>query len=171
MKKLAVAAVLLPFAVWAGDKFKPLDVKTGLWESTTTTTSVGQIPLPEDLLSKLSPEQRARYEARVKANSGEKTRTFTNKSCLTKEKLDRGTIFDNKECTQTVLDSSASKLQLRVACQGEGMKTEGSLIIETLGSESVKGSGTMAMVSGGHTMNSKTSMTAKWLGSSCGDVK
>src|SRR5882724_1490051 len=56
-------------AVWAGGKFQPLDVKTGLWETTTTNTHSGEMPLPAELLDRLTPEQRARMEARMKANS------------------------------------------------------------------------------------------------------
>ena len=172
MKKLALASILITATLWAADKFQPLNVRTGLWESTMTTTATGQTRVPDDLLSRLSPEQRARYEARVRANSGQRSRTFTNKSCLTKEKLQSGTLFEGeRHCTETVLNSSASKLQLRVECESQGMKTQGTLLLEAIGTENVKGSGSMALTSSGHTMNSNTSLSAKWLGPSCGDVK
>ena len=81
MKKVAIAVMLFSSAAWAQAKFQPLNVKTGLWESTSTSTTVGQMPVPADLLAKLSPEQRAKFEARMKANSAPKTRTFTKKNC------------------------------------------------------------------------------------------
>ena len=172
MKKIAISVVLMCVGLFGAEKFTPLNVKTGLWESTTTTTMSGQLPLSDELLSKLTPEQRARFEARLKANSPDKTHTFTNRNCLTKEKLERGLFGPNeKECTETVLNSSSSKLEVKLACQSEGMKSEGTMLIEALGSESAKGSGNMTVTGGGHTMNSKTSFSAKWLGPSCGNVK
>ena len=172
MKRLALAILFLTATLWAADKTQTLNVKTGLWESTITTTAAGHIALPDDLLSRLSPEQRARYEARVKANSGERTRTHTDKSCVTKEKLQSGNLFEaDEQCTQTILNSSGSKLQLRVECESERMKSNGTLLLEAIGTENVKGSGTMEMTSSGHKMNSKTSLTAKWVGPSCGELK
>ena len=173
MRKSLIAIVLLSSPIWAADSFQPLNVKTGLWESTSTVTVNGQIGLPEDMLSKLTPEQRARYEARMQANAGGRTTTHTNQSCLTPEKLNHGTLFDDKEmgCRQTVLNSNSSKLELHVVCQNNDMSAQGTLQIEALNSESVKGSGTMSITSQSHTMNSKTSLTAKWVGASCGSVQ
>jgi uncharacterized protein DUF3617 len=172
VKKILTSVVLMCAGVWAAERFTPLNVKTGLWESTTTTTMNGQLPLSDELLAKLTPEQRARFEARLKANSPDKTRTFTTRNCMTKEKLERGLFGPNeKECTETVLNSTSSKLEVRLTCQSEGMKSEGTMLIEALGSESAKGSGNMTVNGGGHTMTSKTSFSAKWLGPSCGNVK
>jgi hypothetical protein len=173
MKNIGIAVILLAMAVLAADKFQPLNIKTGLWEATTTVTMAGQSSLPDELLSKLTPEQRARYESRLKANSGDKARTFTRKNCLTEEKLQRGSIFkqDQQNCTEKVLNSTSNNLQLQVACQGEGVKSEGTISIEALGAETLKGAGGMAVTSGAQTRTSKTSFTAKWLGPSCGEIK
>jgi Protein of unknown function (DUF3617) len=165
--------LLSSVAVWAGDKVQPLNVKVGLWETTMTATTSGAMPIPPEVLSRLTPEQRARMEERMKANSTGKTRTNTYKNCLTKEKLEKGPLFgeEQKECTQTVVTSTSSKTEVRVACENENMKSSGTIQVEALSPENVKGSGQMSVSGGGHTMNSNTTFTAKWIGPVCGDVK
>lgn len=69
MKNIAMTILLASTLAFGQSKFQPLNVKTGLWESTTTSTTSGQMPLPSDMLAKLSPDQRARIEARMNANS------------------------------------------------------------------------------------------------------
>ena len=36
--------LLAASTTWAADKFQPLNVKAGLWESTTATTMSGEMP-------------------------------------------------------------------------------------------------------------------------------
>jgi hypothetical protein len=54
--------LLLSLTVMAADKIQPLNVKLGLWETTHTTTTSGQMPIPPEMLAKLTPEQRAKME-------------------------------------------------------------------------------------------------------------
>ena len=164
---------LLPIASYAGDKIQPLNVKTGLWETTMTTRMSGEIPLPAELMSKLTPEQRAAMAARMKANSGEKTSTSTSKSCLTKEQLEKGLAFEqkDKECTQTVVTSNGNKMEMRLECDIETVKMSGIIHVEALSPESMTGSGQTTATGGGHTMNGNIRFSAKWLGPACGSVK
>ena len=173
MRNIYVGVILMSaLAVWAADKVQPLNVKVGLWEVTTTTTTSGQMPIPAELLARLTPEQRARMEERMKANSAEKTRTITHKQCMTKEKLAKESAFgqDDRRCTRTVVSSSESKVELKMQCGVEGMKGEGTGVVEALNSESVKSSVHIVAIGGGHTMNSNSSSTAKWIGPVCGTV-
>ena len=60
-------------ALWAvgalaDDKMVPLDVKVGQWEMTHTTVMKGVPPIPAEMLAKMSPEVRARYEAMSPTN-------------------------------------------------------------------------------------------------------
>ncbi len=165
--------LLLSVPLWAGNTIQPLNVKVGLWETTTTTTMSGAVPIPDELLSKLTPEQRARVEERMKASSGEKSTTNTYKSCITKEKLEKGSDWgnkDDKECTQTVITSTSSKAEVHMACNISGGKGEGTIKMEALSPESVKGSGQMTINGGGHTMSSNSTFTSKWIGPACGNV-
>lgn len=171
MKNILIGVMLFSSAAWAQGKFQPLNVKTGLWESTTTSTTSGQMPIPAELLAKLSPEQRAKVEARMQANSAPKTRTFTTKGCETKEKLAEQPFNDQKECKQTVLTSTGSRAEIKVSCEIGDVRSTGTMNIEALSPEAVKGSGQMTSDGGGHTMKINTNFSAKWLGASCGDVK
>jgi hypothetical protein len=158
----------------AQNKIQPLNVKTGLWESTVTFTRSGARPLPADLLQRLSPEQRARMEERLKASSGGNAQTHTNKSCLTKEKLENGYELGfgkDENCTQTVVTSTSSKAEVHFICQHEKVNYSGIIRAEALSSENVKGSGDTTASDGEHTMNGTSTFTSKWLGSDCGDVK
>ena len=118
---LAGLVMLSSVAVWAADKLQPLNVKTGLWETTTTRITSGEIPIPAEMLARLTPEQRARMEARMKANSAEKTKTNTSKSCMTKEKLEKAPFSDEqKECTRTIVTSTSSKAEVRFTWRPSG---------------------------------------------------
>jgi hypothetical protein len=169
--KRIVIAVMLSSVAWAQAKFQPLNVKTGLWESTITSTTSGQMPIPAEMLAKLSPEQRAKFEARMKQNSTPKTRTYTNRDCETKEKLAEQPFNSAKECKQTITASTSTKAEVKMICEFGDVKTSGIMRIDVLSPENVKGSGQMTSNGGGHSMTVDTSFSAKWLGPSCGDVK
>jgi hypothetical protein len=171
VKRTVMAMLLFSSAAWAQNKFQPLNVKTGLWESTVTSTRTGQVPIPAELLSRLSPEQRAKFEARMKANSAPKATTVTKKDCETKEKLAEQPFNNQKECKQTIVTSSNTKVEIKVSCEFGDIKANGTMQVEALTPESVKGSGQMASNGGGQSMSMNTSFTAKWLGPTCGSVE
>jgi hypothetical protein len=152
----------------AAIKFQPLDVKPGLWETTITVQRVGQMPISPEMLAKLSPEQRARIEARMKASSGASSSTYTDRNCVTKEDLADGNFGQSKgECTQTLTNSSSSKASGTATCNVEGMEVKGSLEIEAVDQEHIKGS-THGMASGaGNTRTVDTTFVSTWLGANC----
>jgi hypothetical protein len=154
---------------------KPLlDVKLGLWEATTNSETQGVPPIDT---SSMTPEQRARIEALLQAQRarGSSPSTRTSKSCLTKEKLEKGFLDDpareRSECKQTVLSSSPAQMHLKVECNADGRGMTGDFNFVALSRESVKGEMMMTIGVGGRGMTSKTTMTAKWLGADCGDTK
>jgi hypothetical protein len=170
MRKLFCGLMLvISMGLSAGNKPQPLNVKVGLGEVKQSVTTSGEMPIPPDTLAKMTPEQRARLEARMKANAGGKTTTTTHKSCLTKEQLEKDPTFsENPNCSWTVLTSNGSKVEARGVCVDNGMKSRVNLQVESLNTESVKGTG-QAVVSGGdHTMNVNLAFTSKWLGPTCG---
>lgn len=157
----------------AGIKLQPMNVKPGLWESTLNMTVIGAMPVPAEVLDRLTPEQRARMEARMKANSNGHTNTETHKSCVTKEELENQKLpFGGRnECTTTILSSTSTSAKAKISCDTQGMTGGGTYEVEALDSEHVKGTSHATMTGNGHTMNVDGSFTSKWLGSSCGDVK
>jgi len=111
-------------------------------------------------------------EARMKANSAEKTKTNTSKSCMTKEKLEKAPFSDEqKDCTRTIVTSTSNKAEVRFTCEKADTMVNGTINIEALDPENVKGSGNTTMTGGGHTMNTSGAFTSKWLGTDCGAVK
>ncbi len=169
MKKLMIAIAFGGASLWAADHFQPLNVKTGLWENTVSITSNGQIPVSSDMLAKLTPEQRARVEARMNAQSGPRTRTRTNQDCLTSEDLDRGRLFKNeeKDCTEKILESSSTHLELQVDCRHDTLISKTLLSLQALSPELVKGTVTTTVSSEGHSMTSKNDLSAHWISASC----
>lgn len=171
MKRIVIATLLCSSAAWAQNKFQPLNVKTGLWESSVTSTRSGQVPIPAELLARLTPEQRAKFEARMKASSAAKATTITKKDCETKEKLADQPFNNQKECKQTIVTSTSTKAEIKVSCDFGDVKANGTMQVEALSPENVKGSGQMTSNGGGNSMSMNTSFSAKWLGPSCGSVE
>lgn len=157
----------------SGAKLQPLNVKPGLWESTRTIKRAGQLPIPAEMLNQLTPEQRARMEERMKANSAARTTTITEKHCLTKEDLerDRLKLAEAKECTTTVLRSTTATVNAKFECDQDGMHATGTLELVAADPEHVNGSYRSTANADGHTMNVEGTWTSKWLGPSCGHVR
>jgi len=149
----------------------PLDIKPGLWESTMNHQMSGVPPIPDDVLAKMTPEQRARVEAAMKAH-GAKGPTVT-KYCLTPEMI-RKSFFANSApsegCSNSVVSSSARGVQLHVDCGHGEQKSVGDMQIQALDSEHVKGDGHFKSSSGSRSMDINVSFTSKWLGSDCGST-
>ena len=176
MKKVLFFAisVVYPLASWGADDFKPMDVKTGLWESTVTNQMSGQLPIPPEALARLTPEQRAQLEQAMKARESRGPKTTTNKSCITKDQLNKPITFDQDKknnCTSTLLHSSSSEQDVRMECSESGVQANVMLHIQAVNSENVKGTVQLTANGGGNKMNSQSSFSAKWVSSDCGSVK
>jgi len=140
-----------------------LNVKTGEWESTITVQTAGQLPIPQEALDKMTPQQRAKIDAAIKAQGGQ-PRTTVSKSCVRKEDLDKpfSNIAQRESCKSTVLTSTATRQELRL-----GGKQSGTLKLEAVDSGDVKGTMQMVASNGGRTLNANTNFSAKWLGPRC----
>jgi len=172
--KLLIALILTSSVVLcAADKYQPLDVKTGLWEVITTVSTSGQMPISSDLLEQMTPEQRARLEQRMNGKSLQPSKPIVSKHCLTQEQLDKGASFadDRKSCQHTLVSSTRSKTEVRMNCVENDMKFEATLQFEAVDSENVKGQTQSTATGNGRTMNSTSTLTAKWLGPACGTTK
>jgi hypothetical protein len=163
----------LSVATQGADNAQSLNVKTGLWEVTTTVKTSEEMPIPAGLLEKLTPGQRARVEERMKARKSEPGETTIEKQCLTRKHLDDGIPFgrDRKSCARTVLTSTSSNVDMHVECLGKGIKSSGILQIEALSSENVKGSMRLSTTGGDNATNSTSTFTAKWIGPFCSSTK
>ena len=153
-------------------KLQALNVKPGLWKTTLTRTKAGELPLPAEMLNRLTPEQRARLEERMRANSGNSNST-TYESCLTKQDLDNPDFTDKRQCTWKTLQSTSTKVKGSASCyyRDSGMKLTGSGEFVAVDQEHVRGTMHMSVTGRGNTMNTNTVFTSKWLKASCGNVK
>ncbi|HUJ51869.1 MAG TPA: DUF3617 domain-containing protein [Bryobacteraceae bacterium] len=145
-----------------------LNVKPGQWEATMTSQMTGLPPIPQEVLDKLTPEQRQMMEQRMKGS--QTPRTQISKSCITKEQIEKGfNVGDNDQaCARTIVSSSSSKQEIKIECSNGNNKSTGTVRIEASSSESVKGSIQMTMTTGGgRSMNMSNTFTAKWLGPVC----
>ena len=100
----------------------PLNVRVGLWRMTYTTEHSGPTTAPliaPELLAKMSPEQRARTEARLKARAIQGAQVETRQYCVTEERLKKAA-FDVPEtaaaCPRTLLISTPKVQQFRDEC-------------------------------------------------------
>lgn len=172
LNALLALILLCASSAWAADKVN-LNVKLGLWEVTTTSTMSGMPPIPADALAKLSPEQRAQFEQSMKGTMSGTPKTSTRKSCETKEKFDKQTMFNDKDksCTHTILTSTSTTLETRMHCSMEGTTSDGTMRIDAITPENVKGAVDMNTAGSGQNMKMKMNFTARWLGADCGSVK
>ena len=151
----------------------PLNIKPGLWETTINSNVDGGLPIPAGMLERLSPEQRARFEERMKANSAAHTRTTTHTKCVTREDIEKQKLdfASSKECTPTVITSTSTAANGKLSCESEGMKSTATFDVEARDQEHLKGSSHGSIAGSGQTMKIDSAFTSKWLGSSCGNVK
>jgi len=169
MRNLIILLTLGVFPACAIAQYHPLNVKTGQWQTTVLVNSGGSLALSSGQMAKLTPEQRARVESAMKQASKPKTTTHTNQDCLTQDELNKGTPFKSgdKQCTQKVLNSTSSTLNVEQDCAEESMTTKTIMLIEAISPEIVKGTGTVTATSEGHTFASNITFTSQWLSSTC----
>jgi len=153
-------------------KLQPLKVKPGLWESRTTINRTGELPIPASALERLTPQQRGRLEARMKANSGQ-SKTTTHKSCLKKEDLDHPNFTDKQQCTWTTLESTGTRFKGTATCDYRemGAKLSGTGEFIAVDEEHIKGTIHLIATGNSRKMVTDGTLTSKWLGSSCGNAK
>lgn len=171
-KSLFAFVILASSTLWAADKLQPLDIKLGLWETTSTSNMSGAPPIPSDVLAKMTPEQRARFEQMIQAHTGAPT-TRTHKYCVTKEKLERDLSFGEEKgkCSHDIVASSSSVADVKFHCAENDVTTNGTAKFQAVNSENVKGTVHAVTSGNGHTMTVDLTLTSRYLGPACGDVK
>jgi hypothetical protein len=150
-----------------------LDVKTGLWEITSTGTTTGAPPIPPEALAKMTPEQRAKMESAMQSAIGRNNQPHVSKSCITQKQLEKAPNFaeqHDKSCKQTIVTRTSSVVETRVECSG-AQKMSGTFRFQAVSREAIRGEVSMGLSNGGNTMTSKHMLDGKWLGADCGNVK
>jgi hypothetical protein len=176
-KMILFGAVLLWAAILlAAGTFQPLNVKTGLWQVTGTSTAGGLTAIPPDMqarMAQMPPEQRAKMEAMIKSRFGGTPQTTTYKKCVTAKDLNTNPWVNgpDEKCTWTVLTSTGSEMEVRgSACEAgkdQGMKTDLNIKLHVVDSENVRASLQGTSTGNGQTVNINGTFTGKWIGASC----
>ena len=150
----------------------PLNVRLGLWESTTTTESSGMPPIDT---SSVPPEQRARIEAMLKKRQAQGPRTLVFKTCLTKEKLERDPFANSAQrgesCSTHMISQSSTHWQGKTVCTGNGRQREVTINYSALSRERVKGTIRVRLSGAGREMEIHGTIAGKWLGPDCGKLR
>ena len=169
----AYAALSLVAVALAADYVKP-DIKPGLWEVTHVPQVSGQMPIPEDQLAKMTPEQRARVEAAIQASMSNAQKPRVSRECMTPEKIARGFDLgkhDDASCTRKVITSSSTELKLHDECSKPNGKSVTDVHFQVSGGVKMTGTVNVVMSSGTQSMTINNTLTGKWLGADCGNVK
>ncbi len=160
--------------VQAAQLTKP-NIKPGLWEVTTNPKMSGEMPIPEEQLAKMTPEQRARLEAAMKAGMGNGNKPRVYKECMTPEKIARGFEMDRgadeASCKRNIVSSSATELTLHDECNNPKRKSVTDVHFEIKGGTQMTGKIDVVITSSGKTMTVDSTVQGKWLSASCGAVK
>jgi hypothetical protein len=145
---------------------EPLDVKLSLWETTSTTDFSG-MPVPDEVIKNMPPDRRARFETAMKAHQANGPKSHTEKTCLTKEDLNRPFVKnDDKNCKNTIVSATRTHAEYKFACAGPEAH-RGVMHIEVLSRESVKI--TVKMNTGNGSVTKET--TSKWVAADCDKVR
>jgi len=167
MTKHVLAVLILAAGASLAADLTPLNLKPGLWETTTVQERSGMPSIPPERLAAMPPEARARIEAMTAS----KPAGTTTQSCRLDKDLRPFTNDTNKSCTTTIVTSTGSKQEVKLECSMSGNTGTGRATVEAKDSEHVNGLVTMHMGANGRTMDMKITITAKWLSSDCGNVK
>ena len=173
MRLIAILAILtLSIAVLAVDKVQSLHIKSGLWQVTTTRPTNSDLPIPDGLLEKLTPEQRERLEKRMKAQSSAPEKTTVTDQCVTAEHLKKGVPFGpiQTSCSRVGSTSTAGLLEMQMKCTDHNVTSEGVLRIEVVDSKKVKGAWRLHEP-GSRLKESVAFFTAKWMKATCTDKR
>jgi len=155
MLKRIVALVLTGTAIAAAvaATFHPLNVKTGLWQLTVTTTWTG---LPPPLNAQMA-----------------NTRTHSYQTCVRPRDLSTNPWSEGsgQNCKWTVVRSTDTDMEVRgTSCDignEYGMSSEIHGRIHVLDSENGTGSFDITMTGNGQTVTGHAAYTGKWVGASC----
>jgi hypothetical protein len=144
-----------------------LNVKPGLWETTTVTSSTGMPALPKEMMDQLPPAQKAQMESAMKQMGIGAPSTRTDTSCVTAEDLKKGTFAAAQEnqppgCKFEEIQSTAKHQEMAMSCNGQ-MQATGRMVVDAVDSGNVRGQ--MDIKSAMVTMNIK--FTSRWLSAAC----
>jgi hypothetical protein len=170
MKRAVALIVASVVAIPALASAASLNIKPGLWEVHSTVKRSGAPPIPDSVMAKLTPDQRTKLEAALKAQASKPPKETVTKSCITEKDLEKPIPLDpggkNKDCKSTLVKSSHTMQMVHVECTGQ-QNVKGDWKFEAVDSKSMIGSMDMKVSAGSRTMTVNGKFEGKWLQASC----
>lgn len=169
LQAVPALALLAVSGLLARQTVTPLNIQTGLWQTTLNQTNHGSLGLPPEVAAQLSPMQRARAVAMLKAITPPPSRTYT--SCVTQKDLSQDPFPDkshqnNTQCKETVLSSSSSAAKVHEVCTGE-VEVDATISYQASDPQHVAGTGHAVIAVGGQQMTTEGTLTSHWVGATC----
>jgi hypothetical protein len=166
LKVVVMVAGCAPLGAFSADR---LNIKTGLWEIKSILQTSGVLPLPKALLDTLTPEQRAKMAADMKAEAAKGPSSETTRECITDKDLEQPFSSANtKECRQSVVSTSRTAQEVRIVCDGE-VKGGGVMKVNSPTPETMTGSIDLKVGQGADAFSMNGKLIGRWLGADCGD--
>jgi hypothetical protein len=168
---VTVAGTPASAPAWAAGASEPLDIKPGIWEITLTVRTTGRPPMPPEAVAKLTPEERARIDAKAREKAAAGPRTTVKRSCLDEKELRQPLTLTfggaGPGCRQTVTSASRTRQEIRVDCGKGAPHGGGTVRIEATDPENAKVSSNWSATDGARTMKMSSTAILKWLGADC----
>jgi len=144
-----------------------LNIKTGLWEVTSTAQMSGTPQLPKELAAKLTPAQRAKMAADFEAASKQPKKNV-DRSCITQKDIENPFQGASENCKQSVVRTTRTTQEVQLVCSGDPKGT-GNIRITTPTPETMTGVMDIRMGEGADSLTYKANLSGRWLGADCGD--
>jgi len=171
---MKIKMTVLPLVLLAANiaaQAEPLNVKPGVWETTTVTEKRGA-KKPTNL-DKLTPEQRDKVEKKLAHQT--KRETHSAKSCLKAAQVKSGAAFTGgphkANCTKAFKKQTASDVVASLSCKGANPMT-GNIEMHAADAEHMSGKVDMTYGAKGNLqLFTHSEITATWLKADCGAVR
>ena len=145
-----------------------LDIKSGLWE-TTTVANVDMGGMPAMDTSQMTPQQKAKMEEAMKIAGAQ--HTDTQRRCVTRDDISKSMFPSAQEgCKDAVTANTKTMLDVTRTCTGAHNETS-KVHMEAISPESTKGTISSTSQQGGRTQKMNISFTSKWVAADCGKAK
>ena len=145
-------------------------IKPGLWQVHSEREVNGQkVADASDRMKNMSPEKRARFEAMMKEHGVVTDAPGMSKVCYTRETLERSFANVQTDCKATFSSRTAAGWKWHTTCPKSGYEADGEAVFTDHENYTVQS--TSVSKAGDKVRSSRTTMTAKWLGSDCGSVQ
>lgn len=166
------AACLLVAGVAAHAQTPPTPpIKPGLWQVQSEREVDGRkAPDVGTQMKSMSPEMRKHMEANMRQHGIDMSGgPGQMKMCMTRESLDAGKWQGEQTRCKTSFNTAGSVWKWRATCDQPPSVSDGEATFASAEAYTVKSSTTMTMQ--GQTHVNKMTLTGKWLGGDCGDLK